>query len=427
MYNSILSTVVRDDDRYLDEWVDYHLKLGFEHIVMYDHKSLIPVEARWGDKVTVIRKERDDVTFPDNFHNETLKNFQSNWIGLLDVDEFLISHHYSNINELLSKYEQYGGLSINWSVYGSSDHESRPEGLVKDNYVWRMPNDEPNGCQTHVKTILKSEYCKYIHNPHTCQSSRDIVTEDYEVCNSAFANSSRTLCRINHYITRSYEDWLYKINRAIRCNLPNLYNIQGFYDINKLCTVYDDILKDFGKPKLGDSIEGWFNFGNIYTDMVGKFNDAVFIEIGAWKGRSAVFMADKIRNARKNIKFYVIDIWEPFLQENKLEEGVAIEEFLKNIEPVRDYITPIKGSSHDVYKQFEDKSVDFIFLDANHSYEPTKKDIELWYSKIKDTGIFAGHDYTWSGVGRAVNEYADAHSLRVKIIPNTSCWIIEKK
>lgn len=416
--NSIISTVIRDDDRYLDEWVEYHLSIGFEHIVMYDHRSLIPVAPRWGNKVTVIYKEREDVTFPDNFHNETLKNFNSNWVAVLDVDEFIVLYQHKDINSLLANYTDYGGLSINWAVYGSSGHRTRPEGLVKDNYLWRMADDDPSGAQRLVNTIINSKYFIYSHNPHTHRSSRDIVTEDYEVCNSCTADSSRTLCRINHYITRSWEDWLHKIDRAKRAGVSHLYSEKGFYLVDDFCSVYDDILLDYSKPKIYDNIDGWFNFQNLYIDVLGKYQNGIFVEVGAWEGKSAVFMADKIKRSGKNIKFYVIDIWEPFWQSGKVEQGVSYESFLKNIEPVKEYITPIKGNSLEICNQFEDGSIDFIFLDSNHDYEHVKKEIALWLPKLKTGGIFAGHDYEWGGVRQAVDE-----SFRVKVIPNVGAWV----
>lgn len=423
MYNAILSSITRDDyPPYLDEWVEYHLSIGFEHIVMYDHKSIEPVQARWGDKVTVIRKDRKSPTFPNNFHNETFDNFKSKWIGVISVDEFIVIFQHSDIHHLLSGYEEYGGLSMNWAVYGSSGHKTRPSGYVKDNYVWRLPHDDPSGCQRLVKTIVNTEYFNYSHNPHTCLSSRNIVTEDFVNCNSALADSSRTLCRINHYITRSLEDYRHKINVAKIAGLGYYYNENGFYLVDDFCSVYDDVLKDYGKPKMWESIEGWFNFNNLYTDMVGKFNDAVFVEIGGWKGKSSVFMADKIKNSGRNIKFFVVDIWSPFIQSQKLETGSSYEEFIENIEPVKDYIIPIKGDSLEVFSQFEDNSIDFLFIDSCHDYQHVKKEIALWFPKVKSEGIIAGHDYDWDEVKKAVDEYF----VKVEAIPNTGCWLVNK-
>jgi hypothetical protein len=46
MMYAMIATMVRDDNSYLDEWVGYHLSIGFEHIVIYDHKSIVPVGIR---------------------------------------------------------------------------------------------------------------------------------------------------------------------------------------------------------------------------------------------------------------------------------------------------------------------------------------------------------------------------------------------
>jgi hypothetical protein len=54
---AMIATMVRDDNDYLDEWVDYHLTIGFEHILIYDHKSIDPVQSKWESKVTVKRIE----------------------------------------------------------------------------------------------------------------------------------------------------------------------------------------------------------------------------------------------------------------------------------------------------------------------------------------------------------------------------------
>ena len=50
-------------------------------------------------------------------------------------------------------------------------------------------------------------------------------------------------------------------------------------------------------------------------------------------------------------------------------------------------------------------SLDFIFIDADHTYESVKKDIELWTPKVKHEGIILGHDINWGDVAWAVGEY----------------------
>ena len=61
-------------------------------------------------------------------------------------------------------------------------------------------------------------------------------------------------------------------------------------------------------------------------------------------------------------------------------------------------------TSEEAHEQLKDRKWDMIFIDALHTYEGVKKDIELW--KDNATVILSGHDYTpgWPGVVKAVDE-----------------------
>ena len=57
-------------------------------------------------------------------------------------------------------------------------------------------------------------------------------------------------------------------------------------------------------------------------------------------------------------------------------------------------------------KDFEDGSLDLVYIDAMHTYDAVKTDIEAWLPKVRKGGIISGHDYQkgWDGVVLAVNE-----------------------
>jgi predicted O-methyltransferase YrrM len=180
-----------------------------------------------------------------------------------------------------------------------------------------------------------------------------------------------------------------------------------------------------------EKIEGWFTFHRLYQTIVNNSNNnSIFIEIGTWKGKSTVFMAEKIKESNKQIKFYAIDTFEGTNNEHEnydcIQTKTLYEEYLKNIEPVKDYIITIKGNSNKVHEQFENDSIDFIFIDADHSYEAVKTDLKNWYSKIKSSGIIAGHDYNESnaGVHKAVNEFFNCDNLTSG--EDRQSWIYKK-
>jgi hypothetical protein len=145
----------------------------------------------------------------------------------------------------------------------------------------------------------------------------------------------------------------------------------------------------------------FFNFQNVYEKIIKELPDnSKFVEIGVWRGQSVCFAAVEIINLKKNITIYAVDTWEGSKEENLWEIDnetnieTIYENFLNNIEPVKDIIVPIKKTSVEASKLFEDKSLDFVFIDASHLYEEVKKDINHWFPKVKIGGYIGGHDYT---------------------------------
>ena len=57
--------------------------------------------------------------------------------------------------------------------------------------------------------------------------------------------------------------------------------------------------------------------------------------------------------------------------------------------------------SADAVKEFPDKHFDWVFVDANHSYEACLEDLRLWAPKVRDDGLICGHDFAVHGAARA--------------------------
>lgn len=101
-----------------------------------------------------------------------------------------------------------------------------------------------------------------------------------------------------------------------------------------------------------------------------------------------------------NGKLYMIDIWSSahpdYLDSNNhihYKKDLAIIKALENIKEFEDRAIMIRATSKEASLLFQNESLDFIHIDANHSYEHTKEDIELWYPKVKDGGMISIHDY----------------------------------
>jgi predicted O-methyltransferase YrrM len=169
----------------------------------------------------------------------------------------------------------------------------------------------------------------------------------------------------------------------------------------------------------------------LYRDMVANAVDgARFVELGAFKGKSASFMAVEILNSGKRIKFDVVDMFE--------EAGVITRNASHPYEPATyaEFMENTRGLFHghgfSVYPmstlaaahEFARNSLDFVFVDADHSYDAVKADVAAWLPKVKPGGILAGHDYIvgeYPGVVQAALELSESN-VEVRGI----CWVYRK-
>lgn len=124
----------------------------------------------------------------------------------------------------------------------------------------------------------------------------------------------------------------------------------------------------------------------------GDLGFKVGVEVGVAQG---VYLRDLCRR-NPTMKFYGVDPWIPYkgysdytLEKtfHNLEEGVKkYMAGLTNYEMIREF-------SMDAVKRFEDNSLDFVYIDANHSDPWVSEDIREWTKKVRPGGIVAGHDY----------------------------------
>jgi len=148
--------------------------------------------------------------------------------------------------------------------------------------------------------------------------------------------------------------------------------------------------------KTWQDLEGYFDFADLYDKQVEIARDgAIFVELGLWNGRSFVYLAEAIKKSGKKIDLHGVDNFQtPPLEQfmlNLLDCGVL-------------NATVTKSDSAEAAKLYKDKSVDFVFIDADHSYQAVKKDIFAWLPKIRKGGFIGGHDIQRTVVYHAVQD-----------------------
>ena len=182
-----------------------------------------------------------------------------------------------------------------------------------------------------------------------------------------------------------------------------------------------------------EKLPGYFNFQDIYTEEVARAQDgAVFVELGTYCARSAAFMAVEIANSGKRIAFHTIDLWNGFQRQGEFAYE-KIERMFSETGALA-HVNFVQSDSALAAKRFEDASVDFVFIDANHSKEGCGRDMLAWYPKVKVGGTFAGHDFfpnnpqndpkKWPGVRDAVAEFFSASGPHPRAVQcRGSSWV----
>ncbi len=159
-----------------------------------------------------------------------------------------------------------------------------------------------------------------------------------------------------------------------------------------------------------DKIGGWL------TDAQGEFlynaaknckGKGVIVEIGAWKGKSAIWLA-KGSKAGSNVKIYAIDPHTGSSgYKKRYGEVWTFEEFKENIKRanVEDIVVPVVKTSEDAARDWDGKPIELLWVDGEHEYEMVKLDFDLWSPYLIEGGIIAFHDtIRWPGPKRVAKD-----------------------
>jgi predicted O-methyltransferase YrrM len=148
-------------------------------------------------------------------------------------------------------------------------------------------------------------------------------------------------------------------------------------------------------------------------------------EIGVAEGEYAVELCKNI----PGLKYYGIDAWP---REGKIQHHIQARYELtkKRLAPYD--ATLIRKTSMEAVKDFENSSLDFVYIDADHKFDYAVNDIIEWTKKVRKGGIVSGHDYILRrgcGVVLAVDGFVHSHLYRLNLTTDdneTISWWFEK-
>lgn len=255
--------IAKNEGDYIKEWIDYHSLLGISKFYIYDNESsdatndiLLP----YIESGKVIYQMISGKGKQHEAYNHAIKNYKekTRYMVFIDCDEFIMpleetqNNLVTVITGILEGKKNVGGLGVNWNVYGSSGHETKPDGLIIENYLYRTKND--GNFNDRIKSVVNPRLVKKMltHYPVYHKGIYTISEKGKVIVGPLHEDFELNKIRINHYFTKSKEEWTKRRNLGKADHTDDAKrSIDQFYE-NDSRDVYDvsmlrfsDKIKDF--------------------------------------------------------------------------------------------------------------------------------------------------------------------------------------
>ena len=163
-------------------------------------------------------------------------------------------------------------------------------------------------------------------------------------------------------------------------------------------------------------------------------------ELGVHQGFMSRVLLDRI----PNLELHMVDLWgvhpddSEFVKSGDLRSKHGWKDYNDNLLLARRRVRAYTWhahvhitSTHMASELFEDNSLDFVFIDGDHSYDGCFEDMVDWYPKVREGGIFSGHDYDYHPEGmdiqvtQAVDKFTEDNNLPFKVGPSCVWWMVK--
>jgi hypothetical protein len=230
-YKLTIMAIFKNEEDYLEEWLEHHINQGFEHFYLYCNDPKINKYpylrfTKYQQYITLIpwvnKKNNGKNTIQRQAYTHCIQNYNKeyNFIMMLDIDEFIV-HTDKNkkvidfINSIYNDWDKTKAIKIQRYDFGSDGHIKKPEGKVTDNY-----KTHEKICSSY-KTIANSDYIDTKKNFYGVHDFWYLNKKKGKVYNSYFSyihtgypngckkeNINEVPLIINHYYTKSYNEYL---------------------------------------------------------------------------------------------------------------------------------------------------------------------------------------------------------------------------
>ena len=213
-----LVTCARNEGSHLLEWIAYHKIIGFENILIYDNESndataeILGPLSRAGVVDAVYWPSQPGANKQASAFNDAVLFFKRHidWVAFLDVDEFLVFESANTLEKVLSVEDAVSAIAVPWRVFGSSSMNLRERGTTLERFT--KASDPMHPANKHVKSIARLRDVGYM-NIHVPQLTAGRIVDvggsevSYETRGLLDQHAAGGRARVNHYFTRSWEEF----------------------------------------------------------------------------------------------------------------------------------------------------------------------------------------------------------------------------
>lgn len=163
--------------------------------------------------------------------------------------------------------------------------------------------------------------------------------------------------------------------------------------------------------------------GITLTELIKENNYKIGAELGVCTANLTCYLLEN----NPELKLIAVDSWENHdklnIWFNNHEDNY--KESIEKLSKYEDRVEIIRDLTHNAASKVENGSLDFVYIDANHTAESLMIDVYFWLPKIKETGMLCGHDYNHG-------EFAEYSTEIEKICQNgfikddSSSWFCKK-
>ena len=245
-----LTCIAKDEDLYIDEWIKYHLYIGFDKIYVYRN------DWTYSNNLSnVVWLDIHGRVQQLNAYNHWLKHFSQkyDWVSVIDCDEFFnLCDSYADVHQFFNDFSQYFAVGVNWRLFGDSGlsfDASNTSVLKRFTHCAASYSHE-------IKTSLNLSKIRdnisiqspnvFFNNPHCvnygCTLGKPnhftIASNKKSWCNREYNEDYESLpIQINHYHCKTREEKALRDKHG-RCDLPTshkdyFYSAHDFDDNNK--------------------------------------------------------------------------------------------------------------------------------------------------------------------------------------------------